>query len=1090
LIDVHPPFSDESLGAWSPIRQRLDSARLRWTGAGAIVYPGEHVDFFCVPRCPAADPHSDDAAAARLQPLAQELRSAMRGLCEIFVNQHDRGLDGRPLRRDEGIRATDLRLDFCVHAARQLIESGVAGLQGFAERAQSLTVREAQVISTQDCATFIAEFYAALPDAVDRMHPRRVRAAYALPAPARLEDWRDVPAPARSALEEFSHVARERLGWAFRWIVLHGSYATSDYAAGYSDVDTFGVLHASVARDAAALQALRAESVSAWCALRRADPLQHHGVMLAAEQDLAAYLPVMFPLQILAYARTLHGEAGSIIEAQEAPNDFLGRSIALRARQFFRWCLIEEPHIASRFMLKFVTSTAMLVPAFRLQLTGVYRYKRDTFAPFGEIVGDALYAPIEAASRLRRSGLADSRHRLPAAASSLDELLRQQEAVNAEAPEPRALAILGADWIERMALLAERALVVDEVKRGQPLDEACAAASAWREEPVAIEAGAYDAYLEQARSSLGAGFALLQYGGSSPVAGISDVDTLVVAGAQADLKALSAWRAQAQSDSVAPDGPSMIVPLTLLAQIELLYPVSNLAQVDPRSAPGAADRRQAAGLAVAETTLSYVLRFTLTSWLRASFPVRQWLSKLNSLCHALARMEACGYARPEWLEFAAQVVQLRRLWFGQDDAARKRALYRLARRAIEIELTLVDEIRLFLRRMVVPVGASVDDGAQRVLGVWANDTVFVSDWTPLAALQQMLAGSRATGRLLVVLPVEILWLLTYYRQQGGFLAEMLASRLAIAAPALPLIVAPIVEGRRRLVESHYAFLREQGADWGGLPHWSANPQDPTWGNAGLLRHLEARLAASPIDPVRYWRDAGRTDGALAAIEKDVEAQSWAPAIAKCETLLASGFESGRLHYLYAFCRIARGELDPTHVDEHLARALQLGFDAGWTNLMWGQALSARGDDEAAIRRLVDADRGGRSEARQVLPGAACRQARALMDRGQNDQAAALLASLAPLLAGHAEAAYLGAVLLLTLGADPMQAFGQLAEAEKHGFDPAWCRYYQAQALVQAGQREAGIATLDECLRLAPEHAGAASLRSELQDRGSANEATG
>ncbi len=1071
---------------WSAVAQRLDLARLRWTDHGEILFPGELPDqdfdpvlAYNLGRLPAGK-----ATISRIA--LQQLQAAMKGLFESFLNQHDRGFDGRTPRQDDQIALSELRAPFCSRAADILVHNGIDGLAAFAERARQWSVSDRASLNQGECAAFIAEFYAALPGAISAVGDSRSMVEYELPSSLREAHLLGLPADVREGLNVLRTVASE-LGWAFEWIVLHGSFATLDYVIGYSDVDTFGVLRRGVASDPSALLAIRASAPNLWSAIRKADPTQHHGLMCCAAEDFDSYPPVLFPLQILQYGKTLLGQEGSAVQVKETVCHELARSVSRRTRQYFRWCAMTDSHLESRFSLKYATSTLMLVPAFYLQQSGRYRYKRDTFEPFRQVVGDDLNTPVERATRFRAAGGAASsaRVQLPATSAQIDDLLDQQRALNQEAPEIGATDVLGEDWLERACRLCE-AVLGPGTRSQLNRDRDAVSEVAWEDFPVEISLDAYTEYLAQTQRSLeelNEDCRAIRYGGARLVPGLSDVDTLVVVDPRIDdLSQLSTWRRRppAVAATLAPDGPSMIVPKSMLWQVECLYPVSNLQHVDFMRADPLIDKRQAAGLAVAETMLSYVLRFSLSSWLRGVMPVRAWLSKLNSLCHALKIMEACGYEGQEWSSFTDDVRQLRSRWFELPREQQKVALYSIARKAIEIELSLVDEVRLFLRRMVTSQQSPDREPSRVVRGVWANDTVFVDDWRPLSSLHEMLGAYRRTGRLLVVLPSEILHLLVYYRQRGGFLSQMLATRLATSDPLRPLLVAPAVESRRQLVESHYAFLKSRGVDWGGVPHWSANPVDPAWGNERELRELERQLTGSTQTPREYWQRFAGTEERMAAVEASVDVQDWNLAIQASEQLLDSGFESGRLHYLLAFSRFALANTDPSLVDKHLARALQLGFDAGWVHWVWAQVHSARSETPAAIEHLVDAVRCGRSEAESLLGDHVCMQVRAMMERGQTRLAAARLDEVLPLVGNHAESLYLSAVLVLTNGGDALAARSQLKKAEELGFDAGWCRYYQAQTFVRLNDAPGALICIESCLSVAPDHGGAMTLRSELE----------
>ena len=86
---------------------------------------------------------------------------------------------------------------------------------------------------------------------------------------------------------------------------LHGSLATRDYARGWSDVDTFLVIRESVVTSGAALIELRRACLAAWPLFLNVCPLQHHGFIIATEQDLASYPSAYLPTAVFDTALSL-----------------------------------------------------------------------------------------------------------------------------------------------------------------------------------------------------------------------------------------------------------------------------------------------------------------------------------------------------------------------------------------------------------------------------------------------------------------------------------------------------------------------------------------------------------------------------------------------------------------------------------------------------------------------------------------------------------------------------------------------------------------------------------------------------------------
>lgn len=181
-------------------------------------------------------------------------------------------------------------------------------------------------------------------------------------------------------------------------IFLHGSCADLRLTA-YSDLDTLLLLPREVVTSPRALLAARRRVIRSLRALRRFDPLQHHGHFVLAEPDLAGYPDAVFPAVVWRTCVALDEAGARLVAATRRDREESGRRFRLLARRVLDSDLARGRTNAYR--LKADLSVFMLLPALWLQARGRAVSKAASFElAYAELSSEAV-ATYRRAARIR-----------------------------------------------------------------------------------------------------------------------------------------------------------------------------------------------------------------------------------------------------------------------------------------------------------------------------------------------------------------------------------------------------------------------------------------------------------------------------------------------------------------------------------------------------------------------------------------------------------------------------------------------------------------------------------------------------------------
>jgi hypothetical protein len=199
---------------------------------------------------------------------------------------------------------------------------------------------------------------------------------------------------------QFKHYALRHLRRYVRGLYLHGSLSTLDYVRGYSDFDTLLILRQEVAADVDALMECRRWILRSLPFLHGVDPLQHHGHLVLAEQDLSFYPQPYFPFVLFQYAKTFFQDS-NILVFQERDSTLERQNALWRFCQTVRRAFCCGEVFRSLYEWKAFIQSVVLLPAIYLQAVGEYTYKKFSFEKAAKDFNEQQWRIIQKATILR-----------------------------------------------------------------------------------------------------------------------------------------------------------------------------------------------------------------------------------------------------------------------------------------------------------------------------------------------------------------------------------------------------------------------------------------------------------------------------------------------------------------------------------------------------------------------------------------------------------------------------------------------------------------------------------------------------------------
>jgi hypothetical protein len=255
------------------------------------------------------------------------------------------------------------------------------------------------------------------------------------------------------------HCREDLLG---AWV--HGSLGSGE-ETGYSDFDGLAILRTEACRDAARLAAAAGRLYRSLRFMSAADPLQHHGWFVAAEEQTAAWPEHYLPTAALA-------RAASLLPAGERPvtlrpvfrKDRAAANLVRCARSVVGDYNNGSP-LLNLYHCKAAFSRFMLLPALYVQAReGRGVDKKESFALAREDFPDALWGVMDEVSAYREEWGPVVMPGLPATAARFSPVLARRLARRLAPPVPENLF----SWLLTGGLRRMQALAWEFLQRSAP----------------------------------------------------------------------------------------------------------------------------------------------------------------------------------------------------------------------------------------------------------------------------------------------------------------------------------------------------------------------------------------------------------------------------------------------------------------------------------------------------------------------------------------------------------------------------------------------------------------------------------------------
>lgn len=967
-------MSDQQTRLLSSAKRSL----LVWRHDRVISYPEEEIDFRVDPFAAALEAGVSVGTAARqwagehaTEVLLGILQGRFRGILESFINSYDRGLDGRPLPVDHSYPKDGLGLSEISGLLVALRENGVTDLG----QLQSVVINVASAPSLSECdvAALLAHFYEQFPRLVDVVWKNPPRIPLRVPLPPELDDsnYLRQDARVRRPVIELKQYLRDNLHWAFDFCILHGSFATEDYVEGMSDCDTFGIVKDGVCRSVDQLLRLRAEMKLVWGFLYQLDPLQHHGIMLASSQDTHFYPETLFPPVIFEKALTIFGSGDFSPRLRDSSWERF--HIVAQVRQSARALATMDPQqIQSVFFWKWQISLVALLPALFLQKDGAFREKGSSFMPFREALPPEDRWALEISTCYRMRNTLGALIPTEMRAKRTQDPEKYHREIRKIMPPPAVHDELSLSFSHHACWMTERLAVATLGKshslppEKHPL-EAVAKTLRWADEPQAHSLREYQELLISLDKKLkDTGTRRISFG-SIAHPGISDLDSILEV---VDPNPEMLNRLPQEMRQMSPTAsylfyhpPSMIIRPEDRAQLGRFYPIFDYEVPAGNADCGRVvlDESELAQdhlAAMIEVSCCYFFHQALQALEEGKIFARQVLMSLNGLAYSLRIVRANGGSTDEFDGFISEVRALRDNWFQQAPLERSKHLGELLMKGFAVQLGVLEGLQKAWSRLCPPPNWFSEMPQGSVVGVLFNEVYFVTSWTQEFALRETLLARRSTKEKILCFPAEFALLFSAYTKTQGIMRDFLSTRY-VGHPALDDESTQLPErlrGRLDLINGHLAFLRDQGLTWGGVPHFSLDLQNLSWGDKGWIDRFDGLFRlGKPFTPRISVEAQNEAKALLQELQNRVNQGKLHEAVPLAEKLILLEPNSAQGHYLLAFSL----QSSPDRAEEALIefdRAASLGFDPFWTSYGQANLLFSIGRYLESAERLIQAER--------------------------------------------------------------------------------------------------------------------------------------
>lgn len=183
--------------------------------------------------------------------------------------------------------------------------------------------------------------------------------------------------PFYKTIKKIKSLANRELVPFISYFFMHGSLATLDYEAGFSDLDTYVFIKKDTCVNSKKLKQLRYKLQKAKLLLREIDPNSHHGFLCCSEINLDYYCNAYMPIPVFRNAKILFGHNKIIFHLRDSQTEH--RQVFERFSNILLDVKRFGYHSISIFDFKYFISVLLLMPTLYFQAVGLVLYKKNSF---------------------------------------------------------------------------------------------------------------------------------------------------------------------------------------------------------------------------------------------------------------------------------------------------------------------------------------------------------------------------------------------------------------------------------------------------------------------------------------------------------------------------------------------------------------------------------------------------------------------------------------------------------------------------------------------------------------------------------------
>lgn len=898
--------------------------------------------------------------------LISRLQVIIREALEAFLNSHDLGLDGGEI----AIPNKNWRYIHHARAAepylKRLLDLGAPLENVEIERQKVPAIYNEYAL--ERTAAFIASWYKNMEAALNWANIKTTPCSISLPKRFDRADYTKETTHEREIITQFVEVIQKRMALIFKYFFLHGSYGTEDFISKSSDIDTYAFVKKEITSSKNALLLAREVLIEAWPYFYSIDPLQHHGIMLAAEQDLLFFPECFFPDTLTEHSQTILGKQGYTY--QKRIDEFEKKSIIFSILQNVRWHQTGNTNhfkLEKAFFYKHYINLILLSVPLLLQNNHGYMYKKYAFPKLRKILPKEFMEIIDIASHIRSEKLyaIDITWPHPLSQKVSTEQVAAFHALARTVPTPQiALKTSGTLYVDKVAMVTEHLLSLEGANIGK-LDEK------WEpNEPcIRTEMGSYTKFrnriIEYTKNNLtdiDVGF----FGAvSSP--GISDLDVLFCVKNKEAAKQLNKITQTLQL--LHPEGkyildhsPSFVISKHTAAFLGKIYPIFNSIQWyghhgDYTQNIAEKEVWKEHLVALAEMSLSYFMRPEIKAIISKTFFARRTLLRGWGLSHSARVLENANFDSTEIIEITKRIKDLRQKWFHLNKKEQREGLDVINDECLLAELEIYRGLKECLPTVIDCTQLGTFN-THHVVGMFSDDVFFVTQWSKEIAIKEIRKLTLAHKKPFLILPAEIAILLKSYQTSNGPVGDFFRAHFSsrdLTGNPLP----NWLNQRLKTMTTILSDLKEWGLLWAGIPQFGTFQGESL--EKGAHHSLFENIRGEGLDVIdNYFAKIAGDKEKIDDIRQALNNSKYTHSTTLALRYLEENPISGEAWYLLGVAQNCLADHEQALFS--FQKALQNGWSVYWTlrcrfqtNISRGQRSEAQKDYENCMRAAETED---------------------------------------------------------------------------------------------------------------------------------------